>query len=145
MSVPVTRTLAAMPKVVESAEESSIEGIVVRLKRGPKAIVYQNSTAVKYAKQWLRGHLLIKCAPAPEMISIMEAMGDNLMHDERDVITRLSSERLIWRAYGLERCYEEVSHESDWKRPDDKKAVERDVPLPKWYTKSAANRAAVAD
>ena len=129
LSVPVTKALAAMPKVVESAEESSIDGIVVRLKRGTQATVYQNSTAVQYAKQWLRDHLLIKCVPKREMISIMEAVGDSIIHDERDVINRVASERLIWRAYGLERCYEEVAHEIDWKRPDGKKGC---VPKCKW-------------
>ena len=154
---PGTKALAVMPKVVESAEESSIEGIVARLERATQsphdaflrqlrryreippqqwpmppgfakrlaptylATVYQNSTAVQYAKQWLRDHSLLKCVPAQEMISIMEAVDDSILHDERDVINSLAFEKLIRRAYGLERCYEDVLHEIDWKRPDGKK------------------------
>eukprot|EP00969_Alexandrium_andersonii_P117172 5181857-Alexandrium_andersonii.AAC.1 len=51
----------------------------------------------------------------------MEAVDDSIMHDERDVINSVAFEKLIRRAYGLERAYEDVFGEEDYRRPDGKK------------------------
>ena len=81
----------------------------------------RNGTAVQYAKNWLREHSLQRNAPAQEVLSIMEAVDDSVLMNERDVINSIALEKRIRRAYGLERAFEDVAHESDWKRPDGKK------------------------
>ena len=44
-----------------------------------------------------------------------------MLLDERDVINSVAFEKLVRRAYGLERAFEDVHAEVDWKRPDGKK------------------------
>ena len=83
------------------------------------AQVYRSGQpASTYAANWLKTHSLEKCAPAQEMISIMEAVDDSIVQDERDVINSVAFEKLARRAYGLERAYEDVKCEEDWRRPE---------------------------
>ena len=96
-------------------------GYQKRLAPSYLAEVYRSGTAVSYAKNWLREHSLANNVPAQEMISIMEAVDDSILMDQRDVINSLAFEKLIRRAYGLERAFEDCWKESDWKRPDGKK------------------------
>ena len=51
----------------------------------------------------------------------MEAVDDSILLDERDVINSVAFEKLVRRAYGLERAFEDCAREIDWKRPDGKK------------------------
>ena len=85
------------------------------------ADVYRTGTAAAYARTWIRDHSLQNNVPAQEMLSIMEAVDDSILVDERDVINSVAFEKLVRRAYGLERAFEDVSREVDWKRPDGKK------------------------
>ena len=71
------------------------------------AQVYRGgTTAVEYARRWLRDRSLMKCSPAQEMLSIMEAVDDAVLGQEADVINTISFEKLGRRAYGLERAFE---------------------------------------
>ena len=96
-------------------------GYQQRLAPSYLAEVYRGGTAVAYAKAWLREHELVHCVPAQEMVSIMEAVDDSVLMDQRDVINSLAFEKLVRRAYGLERAFEDCRKESDWKRADGKK------------------------
>ena len=83
------------------------------------AQVYKGgTTALEYARRWIQNHRLEKCSPAQDMLSIMEAVGDSIVTDQRDVINSVAFEKLTRRAYGLERAYENCWTEEDWKRPD---------------------------
>ena len=87
------------------------------------AQVYKGgTTAVEYARRWLRERGLQKCSPAQEMLSIMEAVDDAVLGSEADVINTISFEKLARRAYGLERAYETVHQDSDWRRPQGAKS-----------------------
>ena len=87
------------------------------------AQVYKGgTTAVEYARRWLRDRGLGKCSPAQEMLSIMEAIDDAVLGGEADVINTISFEKLARRAYGLERAFEGVHQESDWHRPQGAKS-----------------------
>eukprot|EP00969_Alexandrium_andersonii_P296764 13113629-Alexandrium_andersonii.AAC.1 len=55
------------------------------------------------------------------MLTLMEAVDDSILHDERDVIDSVAFEKLVRRAYGLERAYEDVFSEEDYRWPDGKK------------------------
>ena len=82
------------------------------------AQVYRGgTTAVEYARRWLRDRGLMKCSPAQEMLSIMEAVDDAVLGREADVINTISFEKLARRAHGLERAFEGVHQETDWRRP----------------------------
>ena len=96
-------------------------GYQKRLAPSYLAEVYRSGTAVGYAKAWLREHELSNNVPAQEMVSIMEAVDDSVLMDQRDVINSLAFEKLVRRAYGLERAFEDCRKEGDWKRPDGKK------------------------
>ena len=85
------------------------------------ADVYRTGTASSNARAWIRDHELQKNVPAQEMLSIMEAVDDSILVDERDVINSVAFEKLVRKAYGLERAFEDVHREVDWKRPDGKK------------------------
>ena len=85
------------------------------------AQVYRSGTALNYAKEWIRSHKLQKNAPAQEMLSIMEAVDDSILQDDRDVINSVAFEKLIRRAYGLERAFEDCWLEEDYRRPGGKK------------------------
>ena len=86
------------------------------------ARVYKmGNTAVEYARNFIRAHGLDKCAPVQEMITIMEAVDDAIITDEKDVINSVSFEKLTRRAYGLEKAHEDCWRAEDWKRPDGKK------------------------
>ena len=61
---------------------------------------------MEYARRWLRDRSLMKCSPAQEMLSIMEAVDDAVLGQEADVINTISFEKLARRAYGLERAFE---------------------------------------
>ena len=86
------------------------------------AAVYKNGiTGVEYARRWIASHKLEKNSPAQEMLSIMEAIDDSLVTDSRDVINSVAFEKLCRRAYGLERAFENVWAEEDWRRPESAK------------------------
>ena len=51
----------------------------------------------------------------------MEAIDDSIITDHRDVINSVAFEKLCRRAYGLERAYENVWCEEDWRRPESAK------------------------
>ena len=104
-----------------SSEWPMPPGYTRRLAPTCLADVYRTGTAVAYAKQWIREHELQQNVPAQEMISIMEEVDDSVLMDQKDVINSLAFEKLVRRAYGLERAFEDVHKESDWKRPDGKK------------------------
>jgi glutathionylspermidine synthase len=52
----------------------------------------------------------------------MQAVDDSVMIDEKDVINSVAFEKLVRRAYGLEKAYEDCYKIEDWKRPDGKKS-----------------------
>ena len=96
-------------------------GYQKRLAPSYLAEVYRDGTAVQYARRWLQEHGLQRNAPAQEMVAIMESVDDSILVDERDVINSLAFEKLVRRAYGLERAFEECRTEPDWKRQEGKK------------------------
>ena len=49
---------------------------------------------------------------------VMEAIDDSLITDHRDVINSVAFEKLCRRAYGLERAFENVWCEEDYRRPE---------------------------
>ena len=51
----------------------------------------------------------------------MEAVDDSIFSDNLDVINSVAFEKLVRRAYGLERAYENCWKIEDWRRPDGKK------------------------
>ena len=93
------------------------------------AEVYRYPSAAAYAQQWIQSHELQKNVPAQEMVSLMEAIDDAVIREEHDVINSLSFEKLVRRAYGLEKAFEDVQREEDWRRPDGKKLWQSKV---KW-------------
>ena len=97
-------------------------GFKKRLAAPYLAQVYKGGTSgVEYARRWISAHKLEKCSPAQEMYSIMEAIDDSLVTDDRDVINSVAFEKLTRRAYGLERAYENCWSEEDWRRPESAK------------------------
>ena len=66
-------------------------------------------------------HKLQRSAPAQEMLSIMEAVDDSVLQDDRDVNNSVAFEKLIRRAYGLERAFEDCWCEDDYRRPEGRK------------------------
>jgi hypothetical protein len=83
--------------------------------------VYREGTALRYAKDWIIKHNLQNNSPAQEMLSIMQAVDDSILFDNADVINALAFEKLVRRAYGLERAFEDCWLEPDWKRVESKK------------------------
>ena len=83
--------------------------------------------AATYAQNWIMQRGLRKCSPAQEMLAIMQAVDDSILTGERDVINSVAFEKLVRRAYGLERAYEDVHREEDWRRPEGKKSWQSKV------------------
>ena len=101
-------------------------------------------TAVAYAKEWIRKHGLDKCAPAQEILTIMEAVDDGITHSDYDVINAVAFEKLYRRAYELERAYEDCWRTEGWKRPDGKRQWKSKVKwdlCDRYYVRSQHNRA----
>jgi len=75
----------------------------------------------------------------------MEAVDDSIITDERDVINSIAFEKLCRRAYGLERAFENVWCEGDFKRPGTQKGkswkskVHRDL-CDQYDTRGVPNR-----
>ena len=59
----------------------------------------------------------------------MEAIDDAVIREEHDVINSPSFEKLVRRGYGLEKAFEDVQREEDWRRPAGKKLWQSKV---KW-------------
>ncbi len=98
------------------------QGFRKRLAPSHLAQVYKSGiTGVGYGRGWIQNHHLEKCSPAQEILSIMEAVDDSVITDERDVINSVAFEKLCRRAYGLERAFENVWCEDDHKRPESQK------------------------
>ena len=55
----------------------------------------------------------------------MEAVDNSILQDDRDVINSVAFEKLVRRAYGLERAFEDIEKEADWKRQDKKNWVSK--------------------
>ena len=55
------------------------------------------------------------------MVSIMDAVDDLVFGDSSGFLSHVSTEKLVRRAYGLEKAFEDVHRESDWRRPGGKK------------------------
>jgi hypothetical protein len=84
--------------------------------------VYKNGiSGVEYGRRWIAAHKLEKCSLAQEILSILEAIDDSILTDERDVINSVAFEKLCRRAYGLERAFENEWSEDDYKHPDSQK------------------------
>ena len=115
--------LAQLRKYREVRPWPMPEGYQQRLAPNYLAQVYKSGqTGVEYARKWLRDHGLSGCAPAQEMLSIMEAVDDSIFSDGNDVINSVAFEKLVRRAYGLERAFEHCWKLEDWRRPDGKKS-----------------------
>lgn len=70
------------------------------------ARVYKmGNTVVEYARTFIRTHALDKCVPVQELLTIMEAVDDAIITDDKDVINSVAFEKLTRRAYGLEKAY----------------------------------------
>ena len=113
--------LAQLRKYREVRPWPMPEGYQQRLAPNYLAQVYKSGqTGVEYARKWLRDHGLSGCAPAQEMLSIMEAFDDSIMSGLTDVVNSVAFEKLARRAYGLERAFEDCFQEEDYRRPDGK-------------------------
>ena len=51
----------------------------------------------------------------------MDAMDDMVFAESRGFLNLVSTEKLVRRSYGLEKAFENVHREEDWRRPEGKK------------------------
>ena len=99
------------------ADAGSVQGTFGTIVLG---LGVQRGTGKQYAQRWVQPHQLQKNVPAMEMVSIMDAIDDMVFGTLRGFLNQISTEKLVRRAYGLEKAFENVHREEDWRRPDGK-------------------------